>query len=156
MSKITFTGIDEYFAQLSNLGDKAEGLCKRALYDGAGVVANEVRSEIQGLPTTDKNGDPQQPFEYEVDGLLSGLGIAKMKDQDGRFSTRVDFDGYNRMKSQKYPNGKPNAMVARAINSGTSRRPKNPFMTRAVKRAREKAEKAMAARMDADINDIMK
>lgn len=156
MAKIEFTGIDKYLAQLGKLGDKAEGLCKRALYDGAGVVANEVRSEIQGLPTTDRNGEPQQAFQYEVEGLLQGLGIAKMKVAGGVISTRVDFDGYNRMKSKAYPNGHPNSMVARAINSGTSKRPKNPFMARAIKRAKALAEQAMAARMDADINEIMK
>lgn len=155
MAKIEFTGIDEYLAQLKRLGDSSEGLCKRALYDGAAVVADAVRREVESLPTTDRNGDPQQVLEYEKQGLLDGLGIATMKDEDGRISTRIDFDGYNRLVSKKYPNGHPNSMVARAINSGTSKRPKNAFMARAVKAAKAKARAAMAARMDADINEIM-
>ena len=156
MAKIEFVGIDAYFEQLNKLGNKTTGLCKRALYDGAAVLADAVRSEVQALPVTDRNTEPQQVLSYERDGLLAGLGIAKMKDDGGVVSTRVDFDGYNRLKSKTYPNGHPNSMIARAINSGTSKRPKNPFMNRATRAARAKAEAAMAARMDADIEEIMK
>lgn len=156
MARIEFIGIDEYFDRLKRLGDKTTGVCKRALYDGAAVLADAVRAEVKALPTTDRNGDPQQILEYEKQGLLEGMGIAKMRDDDGKISTRVDFDGYNKLSSKAYPKGHPNSMIARAINSGTSKRPKNPFMTRAVKKAREKAQQAMAARMDADINNIMR
>ena len=156
MAKIEFVGIDEYLEKLNKIGDKTTGLCKRALYDGAAVLADAVRSEVQALPVTDRNTEPQQVLGYERDGLLAGLGIAKMKDDVGVVSTRVDFDGYNRLKSKTYPNGHPNSMIARAINSGTSKRPKNPFMNRATRAARAKAEAAMAARMDADIEEIMK
>ena len=156
MAKIEFVGIDEYLEKLNKVGDKTTGLCKRALYDGAAVLADAVRSDVQALPVTDRNTEPQQVLGYERDGLLAGLGIAKMKDDGGVVSTRVDFDGYNRLKSKTYPNGHPNSMIARAINSGTSKRPKNPFMNRATRAARAKAEAAMAARMDADIEEIMK
>ena len=155
MAKIEFQGIDEYFDKLKIIGDKATGLCKRAVYDGAAIVADAVRAEVQALPTTDHNETPQGVFSYEKDGLLDGLGIAKIKDDNGVVSTRVDFDGYNRMKSKKYPQGHPNSMIARAINSGTSKRPKNPFMNRAANKAKAKANAAMGARMDADINEIM-
>ena len=155
MAKIEFQGIDEYFEKLNQLGQRATGLCKRAVYDGAAIVADAVRAEVQALPTTDHDETPQGVFSYEKDGLLAGLGIAKMKDDGGVISTRVDFDGYNRMKSNKYPNGHPNSMIARAINSGTSKRPKNPFMNRAASKAKAKANAAMSKRMDADIDEIM-
>lgn len=155
MAQISFTGIDEYFDKLNKIGQKATGLCKRAVYDGAAIVADAVRAEVQALPTTDHNETPQGVFSYEKDGLLEGLGVARMKDDGGVISTRVDFDGYNRMKSKKYPNGHPNSMIARAINSGTSKRPKNPFMKRAANKAKAKANAAMGARLDADIDEIM-
>lgn len=155
MAKIEFQGIDEYFDKLKIIGDKVTGLCKRAVYDGAAIVADAVRAEVQALPTTDHDETPQGVFSYEKDGLLDGLGIAKIKDDNGVVSTRVDFDGYNRMKSKKYPQGHPNSMIARAINSGTSKRPKNPFMNRAANKAKAKANAAMGARMDADIDEIM-
>lgn len=155
MPMIEFYGIDEYFAKLNELRQYSVGLCKRALFDGAGVLADAVRQEVNGLPTTDRNGTPQEVLEYEKQGLQEGLGVAKMKDDNGMIYTRVDFDGYNRLRSKKYPSGHPNSMVARAINSGTSRRRKNPFMNRAVSKARNAAQNAMASRMDADIEKIM-
>lgn len=159
MAQIEFIGIDDYFKRLDELGKYSIGLCKRALYDGAAVIADAVRSEVNALPTSDrdaKKGDPQPILEYEKQGLQEGIGVAKMKDEHGVIYTRIDFDGYNRLKSMKYPNGHPNSMVARAINSGTSKRRKNPFMSRAIRKGRAKAEAAMSARMDADINELMK
>ena len=159
MAQIEFIGIDDYFKRLDELGKYSIGLSKRALYDGAAVVADAVRAEVNALSTSDrdaKKGDPQPILDYEKDGLVEGLGVAKMKDNHGVIYTRIDFDGYNRLKSKKYPNGHPNSMVARAINSGTSKRKKNPFMNRAINKARSKAQAAMAARLDADINEIMK
>lgn len=156
MARIEFIGLDKYFEELERLGNKVTGLCKRALYDGTGVVADAVRAEVEALPTTDRNGDPQQILEYEKQGLLEGIGISSMKEDSHGISTRVDFDGYNRLVSKTHPKGHPNSMVARAINSGTSLRPKNPFMARAVRKARDKANQAMAARLDADIQKIMK
>lgn len=156
MARLEFKGLDEYLDRLRDVQEKTVPLCKRALYDGAAVLADAVRSEVQALPTTDRNGDPQAVFEYEKDGLLEGLGIAKMKDRKGYIYTRVDFDGYNRMTSHEYPKGHPNSMVARAINSGTSKRPKNPFMRRAAKKAAPGSEAAMKNRFDADLNSIMK
>lgn len=159
MAKIEFIGIDEYFKRLDELGKYSIGLCKRALYDGAAVIADAVRAEVNALPTSDrdgKKGEDQPILEYEKNGLQEGLGVTKMKSDNGFIYTRIDFDGYNRLKSKKYPNGHPNSMIARAINSGTSKRPKNPFMNRAIKKGRAKAEAAMKARMDADINEIMK
>lgn len=159
MAHIEFIGIDDYFKRLDELGNLSIGLCKRALYDGAAVIADAVRDEVNSLPTSDrdaKNGDPQPILEYEKQGLVAGLGVAKMKAEHGIVYTRIDFDGYNRLKSKKYPQGHPNSMIARSINSGGSNRPKNPFMNRAIRKGRAKSEAAMAARMDADINEIMK
>ena len=92
MARFEFTGIDEYLEQLNQVGDRAKGLCKRALYDGAAVVADAVRAEVQALPTTDRDGSPQLPFEYEKQGLLEGLGVSKMKEKDGYIYTHIDFE----------------------------------------------------------------
>lgn len=158
MAKFEFTGIDEYLKQLNTLADKGEGICKRAVYDGAAVVANAVREEINKLQTTDKNppkGEQLGVLSYERDGLLDGLGVAKIRNEDGYINTKVGFDGYNRLRSKKYPKGHPNMMIARSIESGSSMRRKNPFMTRALKAAKAKAAEAMKKRMDEDIEQIM-
>lgn len=158
MAKLEFTGIDEYLKQLNTLSDTGVGLCKRAVYDGAAVVAQEVQAEVNSLPVMTHNpekGESLTVLSYERDGLLEGLGISKIKDDGGYINTKVGFDGYNRLRSKKYPNGHPNQMIARSIESGTSFRRKNPFMTRAIRSAKAKAIAAMDARFSEDIDKIM-
>ena len=55
MAQIEFIGIDDYFKRLNELGKYSIGLCKRALYDGAAVIANSVRAEVNALPTSDRD-----------------------------------------------------------------------------------------------------
>lgn len=160
MAKLAFTGISEYTAMLDRLSDKAEGMIKRAVFVGAREIADEVRAEISALPEVSVNPPPggklNGVFSYEKQGLLSGMGTAKMQNANGYIHTQVGFEGYNRMKSKSYPNGHPNVLIARAVNSGTSYRQKIPFINNAVKAALAAAEAAMRAQLDADIENETK
>ena len=158
-SNFEFQGFDEYMKQLNELAVKTTGIVKRAVYEGAAVVANEVRNAVASLPVSDKNppkGEPLGILRYERDGLIEGLGLAAMKDDNGFIYTHIGFDGYNRLKSKKYPNGHPNSMIARSIESGSSVRAKHPFMAKALKAARENSINAMRVQMDTDIHNIIK
>lgn len=153
-----FVGFDEYMAKLNELQANTTSLIKRAVYDGAAVVANEVRASIEALPSTDRNppkGELLGVLDYEKEGLLEGLGLSGMKNDDGFIYTHVGFEGYNRLKSKKYPKGHPNSMIARSIESGSSVRAKHPFMRKALQNAKAKAINAMAARLDEDISNIV-
>ena len=52
------------------------------------------------------------------------------------------------MLTRKYPHGQPNALIARAVISGTSFRKKNNFVGRAVKAVKAEAENQMRAAFD--------
>lgn len=161
MATFHFSGIDEYAAQLKKLNDKAEGMIKRAVYDGASVVLAAVISEISALPTIkNRYNVTDLPLagvtETQKRGLINGVGLARMKNENGYVNTKLGFDGYNAAKSKKYPKGQPNALIARSVNSGSSARVKIPFINRAVKAAKAKAESAMTARFDADTNNMIK
>lgn len=161
MATFVFEGINEYAAQLKKLDDKAEGMIKRAVYDGAAVVLQAVVSEINGLPVIkNRYRETKLPLtgvtETQKRGLLAGVGLAKMVNQNGFINTKLGFSGYNAAKSDKYPNGQPNALIARAVNSGSSTRVKIPFINRAVKAAQAGAEAAMKARFDADTQNMTK
>ena len=161
MATMTFQGIDAYAEQINRLSDKAEGMIKRAVYDGAAVVMTAVVSEINGLPVIEnKYRVTTLPMhgvtETQKQGLLAGVGLAKMQNQNGFIHTKLGFTGYNGVRSPKYPHGQPNALIARAVNSGSSVRVKIPFINRAVNAAKAQAEAAMAARFDADIQNMTK
>ena len=150
-------GLDEYIAQLGNLEFMSPAIAGMAIYDGAKIVADAVRSEIQGLPTTtDKHHIPRDPTQVEKDGLLNGLGIAR-KQTDGTFiNVKIGMDGYNTHKTKKYPQGHPNAMVARSIESGSTVMKRNPFVSRAIRSSQAAAEAAMQQRVDEEITKVMK
>jgi len=148
-----FEGVDEYVAKLGKLGAKSDGVAKRALYDGVGVVGEAIRQAIIALPY-----DPVRGISHkQKDGLLEGLGYSFMKHpKKGIYYVKIGFDGYNGVRTKKYPNGQPNAMIAAAINSGTSRRKKTNFIYKAVNKSKQSSLAAMKARFDADIENLMK
>ena len=66
-----------------------------------------------------------------------------MRNTDGVYDVKMGFGGYNSVRTAKYPQGQPNALIARALESGTSFRSKNPFLSRAFNRAKNYSEETM-------------
>lgn len=147
------TGIDNYIKNLQDLEFSSEESAKRAVYEGAKIVTDAIRASIQGLPI----GPPREGkvTQAQKAGLLEGLGIAGFR-KDGTFiNVKVGMDGYNSEKSRKYPNGQPNALIARSLESGSSFAPKRPFIGPAVNRTKGAAEKAIAEKLEEEIKKTM-
>ena len=89
-------------------------------------------------------------------GLLDGFGISRMKDDGGFVNVKLGFDGYNSTRTEKYPRGQPNVLIARSVNSGTTFRKKTKFVDKAVNSAKKAAEAAMDAACSREIEKIMK
>lgn len=76
--------------------------------------------------------------------LMRGFGLTPIdRDRRGFVHTKAGFDGYGSFPSKGYPNGLPNALLARAVESGSSVRQKTPFVRPAVNATRKKAEAEM-------------
>lgn len=160
--KKTYTigkGFDEYIMGLTKLSDATKGAIGMAIYDGAKIVADAIHEEIVKLPAMRKKVDGKVVYGVspgQRKGLLEGLGISEIRDEkDGR-NEKIGFDGYNDVKSEKWPKGQPNVLVARWLVYGTSLAPKNDFIGRAVNRVKDQAEAAMKLRIDRTINNIYK
>ena len=86
MAKLTFTGLDGYIAQLEKLRQSADGITKKALYEGAGVTADEIRSAVEALPT-DNDRSAGHYLKGITDeqkaALAKGLGVAPLSEQAG-------------------------------------------------------------------------
>ena len=160
MAKYTVgKGLDDYLAQLGNLERSAKPVIGMAIYQGAKVVADEIRKEIEALPvesSEQKRAGRRNLTQVEKDGLLEGLGVAKMKDESGFWNVKIGMDGYNASVTAKWPYGKPNAMIARSLEKGTSFMARIPFIARAVRKSRKQAEAAMQAEVDKEIKKRMK
>lgn len=164
MAKITFGGLAEYEKLLGKLDTARAGIMKVAVYEGADEVADAIRESIKGLPTV-KTSEAvadwreQTPVsgvtQKQKDGLLSGLYLTKMVEAENGVYTQVGFTGYNDVKTKGYPDGQPNAMIARAVESGSSARKKTPFVRPAVNRTRDMAVRRMADKLDEQINKLM-
>lgn len=141
-------GMDKYLSQLQNLEFQTEEMIGNAIYKGADIVADAIKANIQNLPSS-------ACTETEKAGLLSGFGIAKMQDENGYFNVKAGFDGYNEDVTKRYPRGKPNSMIARSIEGGTSWKPKHPFIGPAVRATKDQAEQVMAEEIEKQIKSTM-
>ena len=161
MARLTFKGLEEYELLISRLKKGTEEIAGRAIYAGAAVVADEMRANIQSLPVIRGYGTPEDPLpggvtDRQKRGLLAGFGISSLKNNNGYLNVKLGFDGYNSTKTKKYPKGQPNAMIARAIESGSSIRKKRPFIRPAVDKAKKKAIEKGQAVIDERIEAITK
>lgn len=152
MAKLKWVGLEEYEMQLSKLQEVSRECIGEAIYEGAGIVADAVRANIEAIPVDNrrvKQGEMLHGISQpQKDGLLEGFGIAPLQDDEGFIHVKLGFDGYNNVKTKNYPNGQPNAVIARSVNAGTSFRVKIPFVDNAVNAKRADAEQAIKERFD--------
>lgn len=154
--KTTFSdGINEYLQTLNRLGKEIEGISKQAIYEGAKIIADEIKNNIEALPTDEEWGTPKKmkagPTKAEKENIARGLGIAHMQDNKGTINTKIGYDdaGYDE-------NNKPIQMIARSVNSGTSFMKKNPFFEKGVRNSRNKAKQKMIEVAEKELEKIAK
>lgn len=118
MATITFKSGEEYLLKLTRLEKEAvEKVCGPAIHDGAKVVLTAIRAELQNGPTDEGWGTQEHPVvgpkKTQKAALLGTLGITSMdKDAEGMYNVKIGFDGYNNIRSKRWPQGQPNQMVA--------------------------------------------
>ena len=148
MATIKIKSGNDYLAKLQALESGTDEIVKKAIYDGAGVVADAIKAKIPGIPQT---------HHYILDDLEASFGISPiLQDQKGDWNAKIGFDGYGSHPTAKYPQGLPNQMMVRAIESGTSFRDKHPFVRPAVRQTQKACEEAMENRIDIETKKVMK
>lgn len=161
MAKMTIKGTDELEIQLSKLGKMTTEIAKDVVMAGAQPVADEIRNGIRALPVDGlRHLNDGDELNVVTSGALKDLdnsmGIAPPDvDKNGNINTKIGFHGYGSYPSRKYPKGLPNQLLARAIESGSSVRKKNPFIRKAVNRSKKRALEAMKKRFDEEIELII-
>lgn len=161
MAKITFPGLNDYELMISRLSKGVDDIAGKAIYAGAGIVADAIKENIKDLPIVRGYGTKENPLPGGVTapqkaGLIDGLGISPMQSDAGFLNVKIGFDGYNATKTEKYPQGQPNQLVARGVESGTSWKEKKPFIRPAINASKSRAEAEMARILDQEIEKITK
>jgi len=136
MAKMILKGFDEYAAKLTQLGKESIEISKKAVMAGANPVADAIKLELT------KN---LMESEYSTGDLLKSFGVAPPNiDRRGNTNTKIGFEGYDRK-------GVPNALKARAMESGTSTQKKRPFIRPAVNRMKKACITEMRRVIDEEI-----
>ena len=138
MATIRFSGIDKYLDKLQKLGQRSEGICKMAVYDGAAIVADQVRENLERVLSPDATGQ-----------LEASMGISGMQNDRGYINVVIGFDGYD-------DKGVANQLKANVLESGSSKQQKRPFMRPAVNASKKRATAKMAETLDREIEKLMK
>ena len=159
MAKLTFKGLEEYESKLLQLRNLSREMIGEAIYEGAGVVADAVKSNIESIPIDDRYVTGSATLygitEAQKQGLRDGFGIARLQDDNGFLNVKLGFNGYNSQRTKNYPSGQPNSLIARSVNSGSSFRARIPFVDNAVSQSRSAAEQKMKEKLDTSIGEVM-
>lgn len=125
---VTINGGIETRKMLSDLGELTESVAFEAVQDAAGIVADEVRGNLERnlAGSIHSTGD-----------LESSLGITPVDvDKNGKINARVGFHGYD-------SKGVPNQLKARVMESGSSKQQAKPFFRPAVDSVRKQVRDEM-------------
>ena len=151
-------GMVEISELLDKMEKQAPKVASRALYEGAGIMAEEIKQQAQEIKTA--------PFKYAKDGqrlpspeekeivIAAGMGIAKFDKNGTEIDTSVGYRnaGYADLNGKK----KPIPVIVNAINSGTSFMNKQPFIRKAANSGGKKAIAAMKETLEAEFEAMSK
>jgi len=153
-------GMEEITAMLAKAEGAAQGIAALALYDGAGVVADEISRGARGISTSPfryaAGGRMRDPSPEERDALVSAgaAGIAKFRKTGNSVDTSVGYgrSGYASIKGKQ----KAVAVIANAINSGTSFMKKQPFIRQAINRSKDHATEVITQKVTQLVDEMTK
>ena len=145
-------GMAEVSEMLTKLEEDAPKIAAKALYEGAGIMADEIKKGAESIRTA--------PFKYAREGtrfpspeekeivMQAGVGIAKFNKEGAEVDTSVGYRnaGYADLNGKQ----KPIPVIVNAINSGTSFMTKQPFVRKAASSGGKKAMEAMKKAIEAE------
>lgn len=163
MARITFKRGSEYALKLQQLERhfmKDEPL-EKAVKAGAEIVADKIRDNLNALPEEEfRRLGEGETFSGLPEGqkrdLQDSFGLTPIeKDKNGFIHTKAGFDDYGSFPTKAYPEGIPNQLLARSVESGSSVRQKTPFVEPAVKATRKQAVEAMNDVIEDELKSIL-
>ena len=147
MANIKLKGFDDYETLIRHLEQSTEDIVASSIYEGAKVVADAVKIQINGIRSDGPSEYEKRRRLIQIRGLKESMGISSMRNDNGFINVKIGFDGYNEL-------GQPNVMIARVFESGTSFSSKQPFFKRAINQSRKTCETKMKLEIDKQIKAI--
>lgn len=153
-------GMAEISETLSKLEERAPAVAAKALYEGAGIMADEVKKSADSIRTApfkwaSSSGETRLPSPEEKEIVQqAAAGIAKFDKNGTEVQTSVGFRnaGYAQLKGKTVPIPK----IVNAINSGTSFMKKQPFVRKAATAGGQRAIAAMKDVIETEFDAMTK
>ncbi|MDO9491426.1 HK97-gp10 family putative phage morphogenesis protein [Acetobacterium sp.] len=136
MAMAAFMAGDDFMLKLSRLETDLEMIAKKAIYAGAKVVADAMKTNLKGVLSDEATGE-----------LVEAMGITPIKLMGGQWTAKIGFDGYD-------ANGVAYQLIARVLESGTSKRKKKPFMRKTMNQVKTQVAEVMTQVIDEEMAKI--
>ena len=134
---MTFAAGDEFALALSRLATGSEEIAKKAIFEGAKVIADKIKSNLEGVLSPEATGE-----------LVASFGVTPIeKDASGNWNAKIGFDGYG-------SDGVANQLKARVLESGSSKQQKRPFVRPAVNATKGQVVERMGQVIDEEIQKL--
>lgn len=159
MATVVKSGFDELIKEFGDIADHSGAIASQAVYAGAGMMADKLRSSIESLQTDDtRKHKGKALLQYEKDALEKGLTIERFIHDKGRdyTQTAITFHGKTDHRTASYPDGVPTILLARAINAGTTFRNPNRYFVNTVNRNRKNVETLMVETAEKEMKKYVK
>lgn len=144
MARMAINAGEDFAIMLSKIEARTEEIASKAIYAGANVVADKIKSNLKGVLSAEASGD-----------MLQSFGVTPIdKDKNGNWNAHIGFDGYSGKAYKNFPKGTPNQLKARVLESGSSKQRKRPFVRPAVNSTKGAVVKAMNQVIVEEIKDL--
>ena len=136
MAKCIIKAHDGFAEMLSKLEGSSDDIAKKAIYEGAGILADEIMKNLRSVLSGESTGDLEKSF-----------GISPIKRDTEGWNTKLGFDGYDRK-------GTPNQLKARILESGKKNQVKRPLIRPAVNTKRNESIQKMDEVVENEIKKL--
>ena len=157
LAKCKIVGLSKYTEQLNQLEADAHPIIRQCIFEGAAIMADAIKDAIDTIPTRSNKiyGSTTNMLNgltgKQKAGLKMSFGILPMSDRNNQQSVKLGFDGYNDVETDQYPQGQPNQLIARAIESGTYFLQPCHFMSKAINANKSAVEERMSQVCDEEL-----
>lgn len=155
--KIKTEGMDEINNMLGRLEQGVNGIAAQAVYEGAGIIADEMKKQANAIRTAPfkyaSGGNRRLPSPEEKAAITGAGGIARFTNEGGaevRTSVGYANSGYADVAGHI----KPIPLLVNSINSGTSFMKKQPFVRKAANSGGKKAVAAMKEKIEKSLEAL--
>ena len=143
MAKVDVKMPEDFLLKLSQLGDKTDEICEKALNAGGEVVLAKVKSNLSSVIGKDTKTNSRSTGELERSLGLSPVLI----DDNGNANIKIGF-------KEPRSDGESNAKIASIIEYGKQGQPPNPFLKPAKSSSKKACVKAMVEALEQEVKKL--